>query len=729
MKKTKVQINNQRRERSLITTSILSLIFLALIVRMSYIVIYKGNEYRELAEGQWSSRVIVEAERGDITDRNGAILATSIDVYRVDLDLKAIEIHEELEETTKEEIAKQLADTAGLEYSEVLDKLTPKEVDGETINSSTLITGIEKSLADKIEALDIYGVIISISPKRYYPNNDFLAHVLGSVNSDNTGLNGIELRYDSHLTGISGYKIAEVDGSFKELPYQTVQYTSPVDGKDVTLTIDENIQLIAEKVAEEGLSSNKATEVTIVVSNPNNGEILAMVNKPDFNPNNPYEDYENFEGETEFEKLQNMFRNSAVSNTFEPGSTFKNVTMAAAIEEKVVHEHDTFYCSGGIKFGSITIKCWKLDGHGEQTLSEILQNSCNVGFMEVGARLGSEKLKEYIDKFGFGMATKIDLPGESEGIVKSVSDMSEMDLATIAFGQTNTVNSAQLVESFNAIVNGGDSIQLHLMKNVSYKESNGTVVIEDTFTPEIRKDIISDETSKTLLNYLEQTINQGTTIGAFMGEDRRVGAKTGTAQKVDVNTGGYSDTDYIASVVAVYPVEDPKITIYLKVEDPSTGVYYGGQVATPLLKNLLSELFVYMDSKAYSDKYTEKATVIVPELRGKTIKEAKEILDKYNLELDIQGDGNKVVNMTPYPGALVYEGSKISVNLKDSTKDDSLVIMPNLLNKSKEEAIEILEYLGLKEYTINGEGYVKSQSILKGKLIEKNTKVKLDFNN
>lgn len=729
MRKTKVQINNQKRERSLITTSILALIFLALIVRMSYIVIYKGSEYRDLAESQWSSRVIVEAERGDITDRNGAILATSIDVYRVDLDLKAIEIHEELEETTKEEIAKQLAETSGLEYSEVLDKLTPKEVDGEIINSSTLITGIEKSLADEIEALDIYGVIISINPKRYYPNNDFLAHVLGTVNSDNTGLNGIELQYDSQLTGISGYEIAEVDGSFKELPYQTVQYTSPVDGKDVTLTIDENIQLIAEKVAEEGLSSNKATEVTIVVSNPNNGEILAMVNKPDFNPNNPYEDYENFEGETEFEKLQNMFRNSAVSNTFEPGSTFKNVTMAAAIEEKVVNENHTFYCSGGTKFGSVTINCWKLDGHGAQTLSEILQNSCNVGFMELGSMLGSEKLKEYIDKFGFGTTTKIDLPGESEGIVKSVSDMSEMDLATIAFGQTNTVNSAQLVESFNAIVNGGDSIQLHLMKNISYEESNGTVVIEDTFTPEIKKDIISDETSKTLLSYLEQTINQGTTIGAFMGEDRRVGAKTGTAQKVDVNTGGYSDTDYIASVVAVYPVEDPQITIYLKVEDPSTGVYYGGQVATPLLKNLLSELFVYMDSKAYADKYTERSTVIVPELRGKTIKEAKEILDKYNLELDIQGDDNKVVNMTPYPGALVYEGSKISVNLKDSTKDDSLVIMPNLLNKSKEEAIEILEYLGLKEYTINGEGYVKSQSILKGKLIEKNTKVKLDFNN
>lgn len=725
----KIKINNKNRNRSLITTSILALVFLALIVRISYIVIYKGSEYRELAENQWSSQITVEAERGDITDRNGAILATSIDVYRVDLDLKAIKIHEDEEKITREDVARQLATASGLEYSEVLDKLTPKKIDGVTIYSSTLITGIEKALADKIKGLDIYGVILSISPKRYYPNNAFLAHVLGSVNSDNTGLNGVELGYDTELTGISGYKIAEVDGSLKELPYQTVQKTNPVDGKDLTLTIDENIQLIAEKVAEEGLATNKAKEVTVVISNPNNGEILAMVNKPDFNPNTPYDDYTKFEGDTESDKLQNMFRNNAVSDTFEPGSTFKNVTMAAAIEEGVVHEHDTFFCSGGIQFGSITIKCWNLNGHGKQTLSEILQNSCNVGFMELGAKLGNDKMKEYIDKFGFGETTNIDLPGESEGIIKSASDMSEMDLATIAFGQTNTVNSIQLVESFNAIVNGGDSIQPHVMKNISYKESNGTVVIEDTFAPKIKKDIISDETSSTLLRFLEQTINQGTTIGTFMGKDRRVGAKTGTAQTVDVNLGGYSDTDYIASVVAVYPVENPQITVYLKVENPSTGVYYGGQVATPLLKSLLTELFTYMDSKSYSDRYTEQATIVVPELRGKTIQEAQEILNKYNLKLDAQDNTSKVINMTPYPGALVYEGSKISVNLKDSTKDNSLVIMPNLLNKTKEEAIEILDYLGLRDYTINGEGNVKSQSILKGKLIEKNTKVKLDFNN
>lgn len=729
MKKNRMKINEKSRGRALFSTSILSTVFLVLIMRIAYIVIYKGAEYKQLAQNQWSSQITVEAERGDIKDRNGSILATSIDVYRVDLDLKAIEIHKEDEGVTTETLASQLAEASGLNYEEVLDKLTPKKVDGETIRTSTLITGIEKDLADKIKALNIYGVVLSISPKRYYPNNNFLAHVLGSVNSDNVGLNGIELEYDTELTGISGYKISEIDGSLNELPYQTPQYTNPVDGKDVTLTIDENIQLIAEKVAEEGLTTNEASGVTIIVSNPNNGEILAMVNKPDFNPNTPYDDYMSFEGDTEFEKLQNMFRNSAISNTFEPGSTFKTVTMSAAIEEGVVNESDTFYCNGSLQFGSVTIKCWNLSGHGKQTLAEILQNSCNVGFMEVGAKLGSEKMKEYIDKFGFGGATGIDLPGESDGIVKSVSDMSEMDLATIAFGQTNTVNSIQLLEAFNAIVNGGDLIKTHVMKNISYEESNGTVVIDDIYEPTITKDIISDETSSTLLRFLEQTMNQGTTIGAFMGEDRRVGGKTGTAQKVDLELGGYSNDKYIASVVAVYPVDDPQITIFLKVEDPSTGVYYGGQVATPLLKSLLTELFTYMDSKVYADRYTEKKTVVVPNIVGKSITEAEEILNKYNLSIDIQDDGSKVLNMEPYAGSLVYEGSKISVNLKDSTKDPSLVMMPNLVNKTKEEAVEILNYLGLTEYTLNGEGIVKSQNILKGKLIEKNANIKLDFNN
>ena len=452
-----------------------------------------------------------------------------------------------------------------------------------------------------------------------------------------------------------------------------------------------------------------------------------MVNKPDFNPNTPYEDYENFEGETESEKLENMFRNNAISDSFEPGSTFKNITMAAALEEGLVNENDTFYCGGYLQFGSTKIRCWNLVGHGTQTLSEILQNSCNVGFMELGARLGNAKIKEYIDKFGFGMATGIDLPGETEGIVKSVSDMSEMDLATIAFGQTNTASNIQMIQSFNAIANGGKLIQPHIVKEITYDEINGTKVIDEEFKPYVKENIISEETASTVRRFLEDTINQGTTIGAFMGKDRRVGAKTGTAQKPDLINGGYYPDKYIPSIVALYPVEKPEITIFLKVDEPSTGVYYGGQVATPLAKELLAELFVYMDSQVYKERYTEKEKVIVPELRGKTIKEAEAILKENNLNIDIESKGSKVTNMAPYPGALVEAGSLISVNIEDATKDSNKIIMPKLQGKTLDEAVEILNKIGIKEYKINGEGIVSSQSIIAGKLIDKNTTVKLDL--
>lgn len=726
VKSDKRKSKNNSRERALYVTIGVCLVFMLLIGKLTYIMIYKSKEYRHMAQGQWNSQVTVEANRGDITDRNGSILATSIDVYRVDLDLDAIEIHIQDEGTTKEEVAKQLAEASGLSIEEVNEKLNPTSEDGVEVKTSTLIKGIDKETCDKIKALNIYGVVTSISPKRYYPNNNFLAHVLGSVNSDNIGLNGVELQYDYELTGIAGSKIAEVDGSLKELPYQTVKYSSPVDGKNVELTIDENIQLIAEKAAEKGYEDNKAKEVTIMVMNPNNGEILAMVNKPDFNPNTPYEDFENFEGEDDFDKLQNMFRNSAISDAFEPGSTFKNITMAAALEEGVASESDTFYCDGGVKFGSTTIKCWNTSGHGTQTLPQILQNSCNVGFMELGARLGSEKLKEYIDKFGLGQVTKIDLPGETEGIVKSVSDMSEMDLATIAFGQTNTVSSVQLMQAFNAIANGGNLIQPHIMKQINYEASNGTKVIDTVFEPTIQEEIISESTTATMRDYLERTINQGKAIGSFMGENRRVGAKTGTAETIDSVNGGYSSSKYIASVLALYPVENPEITIYIKVNEPSAGQYYGGPVTTPILKSLLSELFNYMDSQIYKDRYTEKNRVVVPEIRGKSITEAKKILEDHNLVINIEDTSSKVTNMDPYPGSLVEEGSTISVNVSDSRIDSNKIIMPNLKGKTLEEASNILNSLNLK-FKSNGIGIVDGQDVLAGKLIEKGTKVSLDL--
>ncbi|MGL5381009.1 stage V sporulation protein D [Clostridium sp.] len=700
-------------------------IFSALILRLGYIMIVKGDEYKDMAEFQWNSKVKVEAKRGDITDRNGVLLATSIDMYRVDLDLNAVRIHSEDEGVSMDDIAKQLADAGNLDFNEVKNKLDSKNEDGTPASFATLVKGVEKDVADRIKALKIYGVVIGVNQKRYYPNNTLLSHVLGGVNLDSQGINGVELQYDNELSGIHGYNIAEVDGSLRELPYKKAQSTTPVNGKDVTLTIDENMQLIAEKVAKEGMDKNLAKEVSILVMNPNNGEILAMVNKPDFNPNNPYEEYERFPGENDSEKLNNMFKNSLVSNSFEPGSTFKTITMIAAIEEGLVSEHDTFNCTGGVKFGDITVKCWNTSGHGVQTVPEILQNSCNVGFMELGARLGNEKLKEYIDKLGFGVPSPIDLPNSAEGIVKEASDMSEMDLATIAFGQTNTATGIQLMTAFNAIANGGDLIQPHIMKEVSYKDKNGTKIITDTFNPTITKDVLSDESTATLRDYLEVTINQGGPPETFM-KGYRIGAKTGTAEKVDPETGSYSSTKYIPSVVGLYPVENPQITIFIKVDEPSTGQYYGGTVATPLLKSLMNELLPYMDSQVYKERNEGSVKVIVPELRGKSKEEAKRLLAECNLKVDESSLLSNVVNMSPIPGSIVTEGSIITLDSNEKNDTATKIIMPNVVGKSLEDATVLLNRLGI-QFVTNGTGQIYQQSIGEGKIIDNNVKVKLDL--
>lgn len=726
-KKIKKKKGSNFRNRILTVTTIICIVLGFLIIRLFYIVIRHGKEYKDMAENQWSAEATVKAPRGEILDRSGNVLATSIDVYRADLDLKAIEEYVEKKGMTMDKAAEKLASASGLSIDEVKKKLNKKAEDGSEILHSTLITGIDKSVADKLKNTDIYGVVTSSSPKRYYPNNNFLSHVLGGVNADSTGLNGVELQYNSQLTGIAGYKIEEVDANQNQLPNNDAKYTNPIPGKSVTLTIDAQMQSIAESIAQEGYEKNKAKSASVIITDPNTGEVLAMANKPDFNPNKPEEQYEKFSGQNDFEKLQNMYRNISISDSFEPGSTFKNITMATALNEGLAKESDTFFCSGYLKFGSTTIKCWKTDGHGLETLPQILINSCNVGFMELGQKIGKEKLNEYINRFGFGKATNIDLPGESEGIVKSVETMSDMDLATIAFGQTNSVNTMQLISSINSIINGGKLIQPHVMKEISHNDADGTKIIDEQFKPTVKENMVSEQTTATLRDYLERTANQPGGIGSLLPKDRRVGAKTGTAQTVDTTTNGYSADNYISSAITMYPIDNPKVTIYMKVQNPSTGTYYGGQVTAPLLKELYTQLFAYMDSSVYTQKYADKKTVILPELRGKVVKEAKKIIADKKLNLKVTGsDNDKVTSMEPYPGSLVDEGANISINKENSTTDKDKVIMPDLKGKKLEEAKVILDSIGIK-YSVNGTGTVVSQDIIADKIIDNDTKVKLDL--
>lgn len=684
--------------------------------------IVKRDEYSSRAEEQWTSEVSIDARRGRILDRNGVELAVSANVYRIDFDLNSVRQYLKNNSLTNADIAGKIADAVAMEESKVMEKLETKLASGANAGSATLIRRIEKEAADKVNNLNIDGVIVSPDTKRYYPKGEFLAHVLGSTNVDGQGLTGVELQYNEHLSGVPGVRISEIERNEENLSYTISNFTEPIDGKDVTLTIDSKIQAIAEKVAEKGLVDNQAKRVSIMVMNPNNGEILAMVNKPDFDPNNPFDGFEDFSGETDGEKLQKMWRNSLVNDTFEPGSIFKVVTMVTALEEGIASESDTFECGGSLQVGSHTIKCWKTSGHGSQILPQILQNSCNVGFMKLGEKIGKETLNEYIKKLGFGKTTGIDLPGEASGIVKKTENITESDLATISFGQTNTVTAIQYMQAFNALANGGSLIQPHIMKEVSHYNSDDTNVIDETYEPVISKNVLSDKSTATLRDYLERTVNEGGSNKSYI-EGYHIGGKTGTAQKVNSVTGGYESGKYISSMAAMAPVDSPEITAFVSIDEPSNGAYYAGVVTAPLMKILLTDIFNYMDSEFSEDYNAVVRDVLIPEIRGKSIEEAKKILKDVNLEYNIEGSGEIVTNTQPYPGYTVKEGTKITIYTGDAV-DNNKVSMPDLTGLSVTSAKDILDDLGIK-YSLEGDGFVIDQSIPAGEVITTGSNVRL----
>ena len=714
------KINAQSIDRLIVVAIAIGSVIGLLLVKMLYLTVIKGPELAEKAETQWKSEMNLTAMRGNIVDRNGSILVTSTNVYRIEVDMDTLKTYIEDEKTTVEKVSSDLAEALGASYDDIYGKLSDEE------NKFIILSkGLEKDVIDKVKSLEIRGLVYYDEIERYYPNGNYLSQVLGIINSEGVGLTGLELQYDDYLSGLSGIRIGGVDAYSNDLPFVSGKQTNAINGKDIVTTIDENLQYYAELVANEGLETHKAKRVSITIMNPNNGEILAMASTPGYDPNDPYEGYENFEGDTENDKIQNMLRNSIVSDTYEPGSTFKIITMAAAMEEGLIHDDDVFVCNGSKKFGDVHVHCWNLSGHGEQTAAEILKNSCNVGFMELGARLGAEKLNEYIKKLGFGNITGIDLPGEAEGIVKSTNSISDIDLATIVFGQTNTLNALQLLTAVNAVANGGNLIQPHIVKEITHKDSNGNTIVDKTIEGKTTENVLSEKTCATLREYLERTATQDEGAGTFVqGYD--IGGKTGTAQKVDRETGTYSADKYIASMVAMTPVDDPQLTVYIVVDEPSTGVYYGGQVAAPLMKKLFSYIFAYIESPTGKASYSISKDVIIPEVRGKSIEEAKSILEENGLGCEINGDGNTIVSINPYPGTTVKAGSKITLTASSKSSIDNKIIMPDLAGTTVEFAINLLDNLGL-QYEYEGSGKVFEQSISSGELISSGTKVKLVF--
>ncbi|WP_283704697.1 stage V sporulation protein D [Clostridium perfringens] len=717
-KNKKIKLNEGRVLAFLLAIVIL---FLVLVGKLLYIGIFRSKDYKAMAEEQWTNEIQIDARRGRILDRNNRELAVTANVFRVDLDLITLRKYIDKKDTDNIEVAKLLAEALEMDEEKVLSRIELTYPSGNPANSATLIRRIEKEKADKVKELDINGVIVSEDTKRYYPNGDFLSHTLGTTNADGEGLSGLELYYNEELMGIPGVRVSEVSGNSTSNPYSEISFTPPVDGKDMTLTIDENIQYFVEKVADEALKKHNADSVSIAVMNPNNGEILGMVNKPGFNPNNPYEGSETFNGKDESAKLQNMWRNTIVSDAFEPGSIFKIITSMAAVEENIAGKDEVYYCDGSLNVAGRNIKCWKPGGHGVQNFNQTLENSCNVAFMEMGAKLGAEKLNEYIKLFGFGTQSGVDLPGEATGIVKNVEDINAVDLATISFGQTNTMNGIQFMTALNAVANGGDLIQPHIMKELSHKDDNGTKIIDEVFVPKIQENIVDEKSTMRVKEALESTVSKGSSKDAGI-EGIKVAGKTGTAEKVDPETGTYG-AGYIASFAGFAPYDNPQVSLIVIIDNPKNGEHFGGIVAAPFAGELFNNIFNYI-SLNEGQLDAKEESIIIPDLRGNKVISAEKTLNELGINCVIEGDGTFVTSVKPIPGYKVKKGDSITLYAGSRfDRNEKEIVVPDFRKLNKEEAEEILKSLGLKG-EFEGEGEIKEQSISAGEIIKSGDKIK-----
>lgn len=616
----------------------LIILFCCVIIKIFYTQCFLYGKISNLANNLWNRELPITADRGLILDRNGKILANNITTTSLVVVPKQI--------NDKENVAKVLAKILDTSYENIYGHIT-KNTSIERIHPEG--RNLPYEVADEISSYNFDGVYLLKESKRYYPYNSMLSHVLGYVGIDNQGLSGIEYSYDKYLTGINGSINYVSDGKGKKLDLAE-SYDEPIKGNDVVLTIDLDLQLACENELEIAYDKYHYDNALIIAANPKNGEILAMASKPNFDSNN-YKKY----------SVETINRNLPIWMTYEPGSTFKIITYASAIEENVVDIfNDTFYDTGSVKVSGSTLHCWKHEGHGYQTFLEVIQNSCNPGFVALGQRLGKDRLFNYINKFGFGKKTGIDLNGESSGILFSYDQMNEVELATTAFGQGISVTPIQQVKAVSAVINGGNLFTPFIVKGVKNNDDN--YIYEHDINNEGR--IIKEETSKLVSYALETVVAYGTGKNAYI-ENYRVGGKTGTAQKV--NNGVYMTNNYILSFIGFMPADDPQIVLYVAIDNPKNTVQYGGTVAAPIAKNVFKSAASILDispsketlPKTYS--WLDEKYILVNNVVGLTKGEAKKNLSGF--KVSYIGDGDTVIKQSLKANSMSKEGSKIVLYL------------------------------------------------------------------
>ncbi|WP_066368326.1 stage V sporulation protein D [Neobacillus fumarioli] len=623
------------RKRLLIALFVGILIFFIIDVRLGYVQFFLGDWLTGRAKELWSRNIPFEPERGKILDRNGVALATNISAPTVYVIPRQV--------TDPALTAQKLASVLNMSKETAYREITKNE------NIVRMKEGrrISHEKAKEVRALGLKGVYIGEDSKRYYPFGSYLSHVLGFTGIDNQGLMGLEKYYDKELSGERGAVKFYANAKGGRLKGIADDYEHPVNGLDLKLTIDTKIQTIIERELDIAEAKYHPDGIIAIAMNPNNGEILAMSSRPTFDPANfrnvPQEVYN---------------RNLPVWSTYEPGSTFKIITLAAALNEhKVNLEKEHFHDPGSVTVAGARLKCWKRGGHGDETFLQVVQNSCNPGFIELGERLGKDKLFKYIRDFGFGQKTGIDLQGEGTGILFNMNRVGPVELATTAFGQGVSVTPIQQVAAVSAAVNGGILYQPYIAKELIDPVTKEVVMRN---SPVAKRRVISEETSKEVRNALETVVAQGTGGKAFV-DSYRVGGKTGTAQKAQ--GGRYLENNYIVSFIGFAPADDPQIVVYVAVDNPKGVTAFGGTISAPIVGEILKDSLSAMGVPPRKNqvekeiKWPDNPPIELPDFVGMTKEELPSQL--VNLQIDASGEGDTVVRQSPAPGTKVKEGSKI----------------------------------------------------------------------
>lgn len=617
------------KKRIFAITVVISFVFCALVVRLFVLQIINGKSLQSKATDQWTRDIAIIAPRGTIYDSLGSALAVSYTTYNIYVRAREV--------TSPSEVAYALSQELNLTFGNVYQKITDK-----TQSEVLIKMQVESEQAENIYNKHLAGVYLAENANRYYPYGNLLTQVLGFISIDNIGQSGVEAYYNDYLKGEDGYSYVQSDLQGKEIGGSLRYYVAASKGSDIYLTIDNNMQLILEKTLEKIMEEQKAKNVTGMILNAKTAEVLALSSKPSFDLNDiPRDD------------ITALFENSkvkAVTDIYEPGSTFKILTVAAALEEGVVTLEDRFYCPGYRIIDGVKIKCWKTIGHGSQTLTEAFSNSCNCCFIDLALRLGVDKFYYYMEKFGLGQKSGIDISGEASGMLMDKSLVKNVDLARMGFGHAIALTPIQLLTATAAIVGGGTLNTPHILKGVYQEEA----LVKEAATKS-KSNIISKQTSDKV-NYLLECAENKTGKYTFV-EGYNVGGKTGTAQKYK-ESGGIDQGKYISSFIGTYPADDPQYILFIMVDEPSAGAYYGSIVAAPYGKAVFLQLFEYLGEKK-QDQTVEVEYITMPDLIDKSLAEGAVTLKNLNIFYELDGEGEIITGQLPPAGTKIAKGSTI----------------------------------------------------------------------